>query len=106
VDTGSPADNDETAEDAGTVRRIGRDPGTIPLEVLTAAGHPDISKEGVRNIVRRMNVYGDRDDDWRGLTLKRLRERYCYPCRPSEDSFSAGPSMSGIRNCDIIDCPV
>jgi hypothetical protein len=30
---------DQLTEHAGIVARIGRDPGTIPLDVLTAAGH-------------------------------------------------------------------
>jgi hypothetical protein len=43
-----------------------------------------------------MNSYLDCSDADSGVTLKRLRERYCYPCRPSEDSFSDGPGNAGL----------
>jgi hypothetical protein len=85
-------------------RRVSRDPGTISLEALSAAGHPTPAPYGARSIVSRMNEYGVREETVGKTRLTGLRERYCYPCRPSE-GLSDGPSMSGIRNCDIIDCP-
>lgn len=108
-DTGPAGPDDVSLRDRGVLgagRRVGRDPGTIDLAELTAAGHPRCRAQSV---VSRMNIYGDRDDDAKrlnGLTLKGLRARYCYPCRPSEDSCSDGVSRSGIRECAIIDCPV
>jgi hypothetical protein len=85
-------------------RRIGLDPGSVPLETLSVAGHPTTYPEGARVIVSRMNEYGGRDEVVGKTRLTSLRRRYCYPCRPS-DGFTDGPSRNGIRECATIDCP-
>ena len=71
-------------------RRVGHDPMTLPLTVLTAAGH------GPRRTSRIVAALGEVpiSDDIRGY--KDLR-RQCLSC---------AENAADVRRCAIIDCPV
>jgi hypothetical protein len=71
-------------------RRVGRDPKTIPVEVLTASGH------GPRTARRILGALGDEPID---PSIRRLTElrRHCLSC---------AESATEVRRCAIIDSPL
>jgi hypothetical protein len=74
----------------GERRRYGRDPMSIPPEVLTAAGHPPRRTRAV------VSALGDEVNGHAIRSYKDLR-RYCLNC---------AESLSEVRRCSVIDCPV
>jgi hypothetical protein len=74
----------------GAARRDGRDPESIPPEVLIAAGH---APRRVRAVV---SALGEEGPSYEVRRYKDLR-RHCLACaeNPSE-----------VRRCAVIDCPV
>jgi len=74
----------------GERRRYGRDPMSIPPEVLVAAGHPPRRTRAVVSTLR---------DDVRGHDIRSHKDlrRYCLTC---------AESPSEVRRCVVIDCPV
>jgi len=74
----------------GQPRRIGRDPMTLPVEVLTASGH------GPREARRVIGALGDEPVD---SSIRRLTElrRHCLAC---------AENAAEVRRCSIIDCPL
>ena len=84
-------------------RLIGKDPMTLPLDVLTASGHPRTS---ARSVVFRLRVMqgqdiGEMRDDPLPLpTPHKLRKEvrlYCLGCCNGNDAE--------VRRCAIYDCP-
>ena len=71
-------------------RRQGRDPMTIPLEVLMTAGH------GPRETRRVVGAMGDIPMPEGIKSYKDLR-RHCLTC---------AETIPEIRHCTIIDCPI
>ena len=73
----------------GTPRRIGRDPMSIPLEVLTASGH------GPRETRRIVSALGDEP---LAVEIKRHKDlrRHCLRC---------AENAAEVRRCAIINCP-
>lgn len=78
----------------GRSRAVGRDPMTIPPDVLTAAGHPP---RRTRSIVSALSVALDLDLGAEfGLVEYRDLRRYCVDC--------AG-NYAEVRRCAVINCP-
>ena len=75
----------------GEPRRHGRDPMSIPPEVLTAAGHPPRRTRAV------LSALGDEPIAQEIRGHKDLRQ-HCLAC-------SSG-SKAAVRRCVIIDCPL
>jgi hypothetical protein len=82
---------------------VGKDPMTIPLDVLTASGHPRAS---VRSIVFRLRVMQGMDtgemrhDDLPFPTPRKLKgdvRQYCLEC--------CGENTAEVRRCALYDCP-
>jgi hypothetical protein len=71
-------------------RRVGRDPMSIPPQVLTAAGH---GPRRTKNIIKAL---GDEPVDPSIIRHKHLRQ-HCLSC-------AATPGQ--VRRCAIIDCPL
>ena len=69
-------------------RRVGRDPMTIPVEVLTASGH------GPRTERRVLGALGDEPIDPSIRRLTELRRQSC------------AENAAEVRRCAIIDCPL
>ena len=88
-------DDDETgrADSKGRLRRIGRDPMSIPVDVLTAAGHPP---SRTRSIVGRLSKTLHEEPTSEFREYRDLR-RYCLEC-------ADGPAE--VRRCSIINCPL
>ena len=89
------------------IQLVGKDPMTIPLDVLRAAGHPQAR---VRDVILRLRVMhgvaeGEaRADGFLGLQprdfpkrLTDIRETVCAAC--------CGGKKTEIRRCAIYDCP-
>jgi len=88
-------------------RLVGKDPMTLPLDVLSASGHP---RAFVSNVVFRLRVMhgvaeGEaRHDGFLGLQpkdfpkrLTTIRETVCMPC--------SSDNKAEVRRCPIYDCP-
>ena len=71
-------------------RRVGRDPMGLPVEVLTAAGHPN---RGTRRVVGAMGDVPLVD----GLARHKDLRRQCLAC---------AETVAEVRRCAIIDCPI
>jgi hypothetical protein len=71
-------------------RRVGRNPMSIPPEVLTAAGH------GPRRTKSVIRALGDEPVDASIVRHRHLR-RHCLSCATTPGE---------VRRCAIIDCPV
>jgi hypothetical protein len=82
-------------------RLVGKDPMSIPLDVLTASGHPQTQARSVLARLRAMQgVERGHEEDFPYRAPSRLteiRESICKPC--SQDS------MAEVRRCPIYDCP-
>ena len=78
----------------GRSRRVGRDPMTIPSDVLTAAGHPPRRTSAV---VSALSAALDLDlrAEFDLVEYRDLR-RYCLTC---------ADSSGAVRHCAIINCP-
>ena len=72
-------------------RRVGRDPMSIPLQVLIAAGHPPRRTRAI------VNALGDEPIEQEIRCHSHLR-KHCLDC-------SAGSKVA-VRQCAIIDCPL
>ena len=77
-------------DEKGRSRRVGRDPMTIPPDVLTAAGHPP---RRTSSVVAALRTALD-------LDLSEYREyrdlrRYCLTC---------AENAAEVRRCAVIDC--
>ena len=83
--------DDETGrvDSDGTPRRIGRDPMSIPPEVLTASGH------GRRETRRIVSALGD---ELKAVEIKRHKDlrQHCLIC---------AENAAEVRRCAIINCP-
>jgi hypothetical protein len=86
-----PDDETGRVDSKGRPRRIGRDPLSIPPEVLTAAGHPPRRTSSVVATLRKAL-----DLDLEDLREYRDLRRYCLEC--AENSAE-------VKRCSIIDCP-
>lgn len=87
-----PDDETRRTNSKGRPRRIGRDPMTIPPEVLTASGHPPRrTSRLVAALSKAIEV------DLSGYAMREYRDlrRYCLDC--AEDSAE-------VRRCAIINC--
>jgi hypothetical protein len=82
---------------------VGKDPMTLPLDVLSASGHPQAK---VRDVLARRAImdgtdHGREGADGRfapdGMSLTKIREHICVPC-------SSG-NKAEVRRCAIYDCP-
>ena len=89
-----PDDETRRTDSKGRLRRIGRDPMSIPLDTLTASGHPPRRTSSVVAALRKAL-----DLDLSGYALREYRDlrRYCLDC--AENSAE-------VRRCAIIDCPL
>jgi hypothetical protein len=78
----------------GQPRRIGRDPMSIPVDVLTASGHP---RRRTSSVVAALSKALELDlaKNYALVEYADLR-RYCLDC---------SEGMAEIRRCAIIDCP-
>ena len=74
----------------GLPKRSGRDPMTIPVDVLRASGH------GSREARRVISALGDEPIDPTICRLTELR-RHCLSC---------AENAAEVRRCAIIDCPL
>jgi hypothetical protein len=86
-----PDDETGRVRSDGRLRRIGRDPMSIPVDILTASGHPPRRTSSVVAALRKALE----------LDLSDMREyrdlrRYCLDC--AENSAE-------VRRCAIINCP-
>lgn len=87
-------------------RLIGKDPMTIPLDVLAASGHPYPRKAGVADVVSRLKVMQGVERNREGADMglpfptptrfTNVRD-YCIAC-------SSG-NLAEVRRCPIYDCP-
>ena len=75
----------------GRLRRIGRDPMSIPVDILTASGHPPRRTSSVVAALRKALEL-----DLSGYREYRDLRRYCLSC--AENSAE-------VRRCAIINCP-
>ena len=87
--------DDETRriDSKGRPRRIGRDPMSISLEILTASGHPPRrTSRLVAALSRALDL------DLSGYAIRKYRDlrRHCLDC--AENSAE-------VRRCAIINCP-
>ena len=91
VDQLTKAD-DETGRtnSTGQPRRIGLNPMSLPLEILTASGH------GPRQASRVIQAMDDEQIDHGIRTLKQLR-LHCLSCTEN---------AAEVRRCAIINCPM
>ncbi|WP_158665345.1 hypothetical protein [Sinorhizobium fredii] len=84
-------------------RLIGKNPMDIPLDVLTAAGHPQASVRDVKQRLRIMHGVDQgeaRHDAFCASNPDRLtdiRDKICLPC--------SSDSPAEVRRCAIYDCP-
>jgi hypothetical protein len=76
-------------------RRVGRDPMSIPLDVLTASGHPRRWCAAVLSAYRNGMGYAP-DEGPKVRTYKELRS-ICVEC---------ADNRAEIRRCTIINCPL
>ena len=82
------------ADSKGRSRAVGRDPMSIGLDCLTAAGHPP---RRTRPLVAALSRALELDlGDLYGLRTHRDLRRYCLDC--AENSAE-------VRRCAIINCP-
>lgn len=81
----------------GKPRRNGRDPLVLPVDLLTASGHPRRQASKVLAAYRAGIQYGPEEGPQDIRTLKPLRQAICVEC--------AGNSAE-IRRCAIINCPI
>jgi hypothetical protein len=84
-----PDDETRRTDSKGQPRRIGLDPMSMPLDVLTAAGH------GPRRTASIVSALGDEPVSADIKRYKNLR-KHCLDC--AENSAE-------VRRCAIIDCP-
>lgn len=88
-----PDDETGRVDSKGRSRRIGRDPMSIPTEILTAAGHgPRRTSSVVAALRKALEV------DLSEYELREYRDlrRYCFDC--AENSAE-------VRRCAVVDCP-
>lgn len=85
-------------------RLVGKDPMTIPPEILAASGHPDPSPAGVKAVVSRLKRMQNPDLEAGGelpfetpTRLTNIREKVCTPC--------SSDNLAEVRRCAIYDCP-
>jgi hypothetical protein len=88
-------------------RPVGKDPMALPLELLTASGHPQTHSASVvfrMRIMHGVDTGEERGHGFLGLQpddfpkrLTAIRETFCMPCSSN--------NMAEIRRCPIIDCP-
>jgi hypothetical protein len=76
----------------------GRDPMTIPLDVLSASGHPRRRTAELVNAFRKAD--GDEPMWWTGLVVEYadIRRHVCLPCLDGNDAE--------VRRCTTINCPL
>ena len=75
---------------------VGRDPMSIPVEVLTASGHPP---RRTRELVNAFAKADGGDLPWLGdvQEYKDIRRHVCLPCVDGNDAE--------VRRCSTIHCP-
>ena len=88
-----PDDETGRVRSDGRPRRIGRDPMTMPLAELTAAGHPP---RRTSSVVAALSKAMDQDLSGYGIREYADLRRYCLGC--AEHSAE-------VRRCAIINCP-
>jgi hypothetical protein len=88
-----PVDETKRTDHKGRSRRIGHDPMSIPLDVITASAHPPRRTSSVVAALRKAL-----EVDLPAYELHEYRDlrRYCLSC--AENSAE-------VRRCAIIDCP-
>jgi hypothetical protein len=77
----------------GRPRRVGRDPMTIPLAVLSAAGHPPRRTSSVVSALSNALEANVSKYDLREYSDLR---RYCFDC---------ADGAAAVRRCAVVDCP-
>ncbi|MGE3230260.1 MAG: hypothetical protein AB7J30_12580 [Hyphomicrobium sp.] len=78
--------------------RVGRDPMTLPVETLTAAGHPP------RNTRAILAAYRSTDRETEpGIRRHKELWRQCFACVGSENERRIPPE---VRDCDVVNCPI
>jgi hypothetical protein len=89
-----PDDEMGRVNSRGELRRIGRDPMTIPLDVLNASGH---SQRPTRVLVRSIETALELDLSDYGMREYRDLRHYCLDC---------SNGVSETRRCAVINCPI
>ena len=84
-----PDDETRRVYSTGEPRRIGLDPMTIPVEVLTAAGH---GPRRTRGVIAAMG-----DEPMGEMREFRDLRKHCLGC---------AENVAEVRRCAIIDCPI
>lgn len=98
--------NPATGEVRTVTQFVGKDPMTIPLDVLTAAGHPQAA---VRSVILRLRVMhgvdiGEaRHDGFLGLRPQHLPKRLTQ-VRDTVCAACCDGNKAEIRRCAIYDC--
>jgi hypothetical protein len=89
-----PDDETGRTRSDGRSRRVGRDPMAVPLDILTAAGHPP---RRTSRLVAALS--GALDLDLSGYAMREYRDlrRCCLDC---------AQNSAGVRRCAIINCPL
>ena len=88
-----PDDETGRTRSDGRLRRIGRDPMSIPLDVLTASGYPP---RRTSSVVAALTKALELDLSSYAMREYRDLRRYCLDC--AENSAE-------VRRCAIINCP-
>lgn len=87
----------------GSPRRAGRNPMNIPLDVLTASGHPP---RRIRELVRALcNPRGLQKGNETGDPVERLGDVHRYRDILAYCDECSGGSARDRRRCAVINCP-